>query len=878
MSLENTRDIGTAKIVMVGAGGGASYNAGTGIDITNNTIHNTECGARSGIIDSISSSRAHTLITLATNETFKAGETIILKSEVSGSASTLRVQYASSESSVRDFNFYETDGTTTKTVSFAVGTVVLVMLDQTGYKALVLSEDVSGGASSLSDLTDTSISTPTNGQVLGYDSTSGKWENQTISEMPENPLATSHGGTGNADGYIRTGAASGSTIGTGATAEGHSTTASGVYAHAEGEEATASGRSAHAEGYCTTASGARSHAEGFYTTASGDRTHAAGYYTTAGYNDQTTVGRYNSNQSTTLFEVGNGSSLADKSNAFEVHANGNATIKSNTYVGGNVVAKDYVGDNVIVTGSITNDEGILHRVEGNPSDTASVDLTKIKIGTAVYSIPNNGLPENPLATSHGGTGNANGYIRTGLQSGETAGSSATAEGVDNKARGNYSHAEGYSNSALGNNSHVEGSMTIAEGLASHAEGGYFQSSLGVGSWAEGDYSHAEGADNHASGDFSHAEGWDNTVSSPAGHVEGAKNTVSGNYAHAEGYDTTASGNYSHAGGYDTTAGYLVQTAIGKFNDNKSTTLFEVGNGTSTNARNNAFEVYSDGKISCDNGASKFQFTQNNGSDGYYDASGVFHAFVSGGGNTVSKTRYQISSSSWSSSANSDGFYTLTTTLNPAIGSSPDVYIAGSANGTQPTSTEEGQFAYVKKCKVNGSTLTLYATSKPSSTFYIWVEGVNGTGSGDIVGNIIKPNEVSGGGGTITHDDIYIVKNDFTLNNDSYIYNTAFSSTIYNKLLSCKRARLTFYSVDFGYSGLVFAFVLPIMIDPSITTIRNNVDFPTYAVQTGIEEAKISISINTTTANPYLKFTKTRLDTLYNNWPNGRILIRVEYEN
>ena len=126
---------------------------------------------------------------------------------------------------------------------------------------------------------------------------------------------------------------------------------------------------------------------------------------------------------------------------------------------------------------------------------------------------------------------------------------------------------------------------------------------------------------------------------------------------------------------------------------------------------------------------------------------------SGGGNTVSKTRYQISSSSWSSSANSDGYYTATKTLSPTIGSSPDVYLAGSADGTQPTSTEEGQFAYVKRCKVNGSTLTLYATSKPSSTFYIWVEGVNGTGSGDIVGNIIKPNGESSGGGIPTIDEM-----------------------------------------------------------------------------------------------------------------------------
>ena len=119
---------------------------------------------------------------------------------------------------------------------------------------------------------------------------------------------------------------------------------------------------------------------------------------------------------------------------------------------------------------------------------------------------------------------------------------------------------------------------------------------------------------------------------------------------------------------------------------------------------------------------------------------------SGGGNTVSKTRYQIASSSWSSSANSDGYYTATVSLNPSIGSSPDVYVAGSADGTQPTDTQKTQFSYVKRCKVNGSTLTLYASSKPSSTFYIWVEGVNGTGSGDIVGNVIQPNGESSGGG------------------------------------------------------------------------------------------------------------------------------------
>ena len=45
---------------------------------------------------------------------------------------------------------------------------------------------------------------------------------------------------------------------------------------------------------------------------------------------------------------------------------------------------------------------------------------------------------------------------------------------------------------------------------------------------------------------------------------------------------------------DNNAGYANQAVVGKFNDNKSTTLFEVGNGTANDARSNAFEVGADG--------------------------------------------------------------------------------------------------------------------------------------------------------------------------------------------------------------------------------------------------------------------------------------------
>ena len=188
-------------------------------------------------------------------------------------------------------------------------------------------------------------------------------------------------------------------------------------------------------------------------------------------------------------------------------------------------------------------------------------------------------------------------------------------------------------------------------------------------------------------------------------------------------------------------------------------------------------------------------------------SDIYDVPSGGSGNTVSKTRYQISSSNWSSSPNSEGYYTLTATLNPTIGSSPDVYIAGSADGTQPTDTEKGQFAYVKRCKVNGSTLTLYASSKPSSTFYIWVEGVNGTGSGDIVGNVIQPNgAVSEGGFNLTLiKTIEFVKSDFGAE-QSGGYRRANSGTaqiddIYN-LFFTKNIYIVAYEKNVGYYSIM----------------------------------------------------------------------------
>ena len=63
-----------------------------------------------------------------------------------------------------------------------------------------------------------------------------------------------------------------------------------------------------------------------------------------------------------------------------------------------------------------------------------------------------------LPTANGGTGNADGYIRTGLKSGSTIGVGTTVEGADNEAQFSpqYTHIEGKDNKSYHNYQHISG--------------------------------------------------------------------------------------------------------------------------------------------------------------------------------------------------------------------------------------------------------------------------------------------------------------------------------------------------------------------------------------------------------------------------------------
>lgn len=168
---------------------------------------------------------------------------------------------------------------------------------------------------------------------------------------------------------VTAGRLSGSTLGSGATAEGYNVVASGQGSHAEGQRTTASGEfGSHAEGYGNIANGYASHAEGGYdssdgtkaTKATGDSSHAEGYGTTAdghhthaeGANSYSTG--YNSHaEGSASSSIGN----ASHAEGYMTSAKGNGS-----HVEGECTTA--IGDYAHAEGSYTNANGSYAHAEG----------------------------------------------------------------------------------------------------------------------------------------------------------------------------------------------------------------------------------------------------------------------------------------------------------------------------------------------------------------------------------------------------------------------------------------------------------------------------------------------------------------------------------
>lgn len=256
-------------------------------------------------------------------------------------------------------------------------------------------------------------------------------------------------------------------------------------------------------------------------------------------------------------------------------------------------------------------------------DFTSTEKTKLaglsnyddtSISSRVTNLENN-IASMPSGKGASGTG-SNAEIFNDYTNNTATEEYSHAEGCDTTASGYYSHAEGLGTTAENYACHAEGNGSTARGSQSHAEGsgttasGNCSHTEGDNTTASGSCSHAEGSSTQAIGRYSHAEG-DYSIARAGSHAEGMSTIASDEYdyetnnivcAHAEGYSTEARSYGAHAEGCYTYAyTYDVlkpQHAQGTYNvkDTTGKYAFIIGNGTSEDARHNAFAIDWDGLI------------------------------------------------------------------------------------------------------------------------------------------------------------------------------------------------------------------------------------------------------------------------------------------
>ena len=563
MSLYDTREIGKVKIVMLkGTDGANSYNAGAGINLVGNTFVNAQRGARCGIIDSITSGYAHTTILLSGNESIKAGEVFILKSETSGTIDHLRIQYRTSASNVYDYWLYDTDGTTQKSIEIDDDMLLFITLDETGYKAIIIdavssSDSLAGlGIGKMTSYTNEVVDTdidlhraPVIGdRILLY--CNSAVSNPTSLKTYNDGVAVSS----NVDMILPLNYVKGWNI--------------LEYKNQIGERWTLK----------------QSIKALPYTAGIG-----------IGIND-TTITNTNPQLGTDCAYKKFDSSISSGNLGF---INGYA---KNLVLDFRVDAtpdenNGYTFTLQSGTTSVINKNAVLKDRDGN------LFMQDIYSGMILYcesNVSGAGTQANPVVVTVLSIDNW--YVQRGCATGTEPGYCATVEGQANEGTGERAHVEGYQNEASGSSSHAEGWGNTAEGDNSHAEGqgntasGTASHAENYGNTASGHYSHAQGYQSTASGNSASASGISTTASGDAAFTSNSYNIASGTNSTAMGDGTRASGAAAFSGGEGTRAGYANQTALGQYNSNKSGNLFEIGNGSDDDNRSNALEVKSNGDL------------------------------------------------------------------------------------------------------------------------------------------------------------------------------------------------------------------------------------------------------------------------------------------
>ena len=366
--------------------------------------------------------------------------------------------------------------------------------------------------------------------------------------------------------------------------------ATGSYSLASGYQTTASGSNSLASGYQTTASGTYSTAMGFYATASGYISTAIGKATASDYGSFA-MGQHNKALSTlteggdrttysvnnTAFVIGNGTGTNNKSDAFKVMFNGDATIGNNLNVNGELRIKGELFPIEKINKLDKLDGGILSSVTENNN-------TGFRLSS--HSDTNYGdIGSKAVDLSYSGSENSK-YGATGSNS-LASGYQTTASGDYSTAMGNNTKAEAMNSIAMGNNTTAEAMNSTAIGTSSTASA-FNSMAMGTSSTASAAYSMAMGLNTIASGTYSTAMG-------VATQTRGRNSTAMGNHTTASDYGSFVIGQYNDALSSVTSGGSA--TAY-----NTNNIAFVIGNGTPS-AKSDAFKVKFNGDATIGNNLS-----------------------------------------------------------------------------------------------------------------------------------------------------------------------------------------------------------------------------------------------------------------------------------
>ena len=293
-----------------------------------------------------------------------------------------------------------------------------------------------------------------------------------------------------------------------------------------------------------------------------------------------------------------------------------------------------------------------------------------------------------------------------------------------------------SSSTVATHATAEGSNTTATADSAHAEGS--------GSHATGTASHAEGGSTTASERQSHAEGLSSIASGIASHAENEGSTASNRASHAEGYYTTASHTSSHSEGYYTKTGNAYQHVQGKYNEGKTTTAFEIGKGTSNNARSNALEVDWSGNVK--SAGTITDGTNNVLSDKLDKTSpavsvghslGLFYDDIGGsyeydGSASLNFKIFSrlafVNASHWSATVDADGYYTCQVGLDIGFNTyiQPIISLCGNTKNTLPTDAQKSAYnlcdIFHFADGVDIASMVVKAKTKPTESFSVLVTG------------------------------------------------------------------------------------------------------------------------------------------------------------